>query len=369
MMSRLFGKYIVVLLIFVAVIACENKQNDTVNHNPIKELANNSGDYQRPSKSNIILFPAAHAPKKSYRQEWWYLTANLVTEKGEQLGAQWTLFRRAVGDKHWYFAHAALGDSAEHKSAYRDGREELGNVSIQLSPFRATIDDWQWHSSSDFLPATLSFGSGQLAAAKEGEIVESNAEQGWRVNLQLSAEPYFFLQGAQGFSQKHHTLDISSHYYSQPFIKVSGQVYWQGGWQRVTGDAWLDREWGSQLLAEDQQGWDWFSLRLDANTALMVYRIRSITQDYLYGSIMRRDGTISVLNENDIRVTRVKDSTSKAGYPQAFRIVLVEQGVDIDVNVVNNQQVMRFGIEYFEGVVNFSGSHQGSGFLEMTGYQ
>jgi predicted secreted hydrolase len=30
---------------------------------------------------------------------------------------------------------------------------------------------------------------------------------------------------------------------------------------------------------------------------------------------------------------------------------------------------MRFGIEYFEGMVTFTGSHQGRGFLEMTGYQ
>ena len=29
---------------------------------------------------------------------------------------------------------------------------------------------------------------------------------------------------------------------------------------------------------------------------------------------------------------------------------------------------MRFGIEYFEGMVTFSGSHQGKGFVEMTGY-
>jgi len=369
MMNRLFVKCMVLLLSCLAVIACDKKQNANVKHNPIKELANNSGDYQRPSKHNVISFPDAHAPKKSYRQEWWYLTANLVTDSGEQLGAQWTLFRRAVGDKHWYFAHAALGDKAAHKSAYRDGREELGNVNIQLFPFSASIDDWQWQSDSNFLPATLRFGSGRLAAVKAGSFVEQDAEQDWQVNLQLSDEQQFFLQGVQGFSQKHHTLDISSHYYSQPFIKVTGQVYWQGRWQQVTGDAWLDREWGSQLLADDQQGWDWFSLRLDVDTALMVYRIRSIKQDYLYGSIMRRDGTIKVLNENDIRVTRMKDSTSKAGYPQAFRIALVEQGVDIEVNVVNNQQVMRFGIEYFEGVVNFSGSHQGSGFLEMTGYQ
>ena len=183
-------------------------------------------------------------------------------------------------------------------------------------------------------------------------------------------KPNYFLQGDNGYSQKHHHLAIASHYYSQPFIKVSGEVYWQNKWQKVTGNAWFDREWGSQMLAEDQQGWDWFSLRLNEHTALMVYRIRSAEEDYLYGSLMQRDGTIRTLSSEDIVIKSrfSSQSVANAEYPDSFAITIAQEEIDITVKVINKSQIMRFGIEYFEGMVLFSGSHQGQGFLEMTGY-
>ena len=350
-----------VLLFIVSYLLCSCDNADSQKHNPLKALADSDDNYVLPSKNNVINFPDAHRPKKGYRQEWWYLTANLTTEDGQSLATQWTLFRRAVEDKHWYFAHAALADHHHHLSAYRDGREELGNVVMNAAPFSASIDDWQWSSEKSLLPAQLIYGA-NISATDLSENTDH-----WQAKLNLSDEQVFYLQGANGFSQKHHTLDIASHYYSQPFIKVSGEVFWQGRWQQVTGTAWLDREWGSRMLAPDQQGWDWFSLRLDNETALMVYRIRSEVSDYLYGSVMSTNGEIKTLSEVDIQLIKVSDNSSV--YPQAFTIKIAEQNIDIRVEVVNTNQIMRFGIEYFEGMVTFSGSHKGTGFLEMTGYR
>jgi predicted secreted hydrolase len=198
----------------------------------------------------------------------------------------------------------------------------------------------------------------------------STDHDAWQVKLHLDSKPNFFLQGEQGYSKKHWSLDIASYYYSQPFINVNGEVYWQGRWQKVSGKAWFDREWGSQMLAVDQQGWDWFSLRLDQNTALMVYRIRSDIEDYVYGSLMSYQGNIQTLSPEDIKVTSINTSSStiNTDYPQAFKLVIEKKNIALTVSVVNPKQIMRFGIEYFEGMVTFNGTHQGQGFLEMTGY-
>jgi len=392
--------FLLTLLSFFLLAACSDEK--PAKRSALKGLSDTLGDFEQPTKDPVIIFEQAQAPHKNFQQEWWYLTANLTTESGDELAAQWTLFRRAVEDKHWYFAHAALADANQHQSAFRSGREELGNVEITTQPFKAVIDSWQWQSTEGLLPANLRYGNANIdqplaSSSKQPPlanksivqqpmsdkpIVVALAEQvqRWQVNLNLSLDealigktPYF-LQGENGFSQKHHTLAIASYYYSQPFINVSGEVFWQNKWQKVTGNAWFDREWGSQMLAEDQQGWDWFSLRLNENTALMVYRIRSDIQDYLYGSIMRRDGSIKTLSSSDISLTRIKASTKpqssgeSSRYPEQFSIVITQDDIDIEVSVINNKQIMRFGIEYFEGMVKFSGSHQGSGFLEMTGY-
>jgi predicted secreted hydrolase len=400
--------FLLTLLSFFLLAACSDEK--PAKRSALKGLGDTLGNFEQPTKDHVVIFEQAQAPHKKFQQEWWYLTANLTTESGEELAAQWTLFRRAVEDKHWYFAHAALANANQHQSAFRSGREELGNVEITTQPFKAVIDNWQWQSTQGLLPANLRYGNvisanteQPLASSSKQEplankltaqqpmsdqviVVEPTvtglAEQAqrWQVNLNLSLDealvgktPYF-LQGENGFSQKHHTLEIASYYYSQPFINVSGEVFWQNKWQKVTGNAWFDREWGSQMLAEDQQGWDWFSLRLNENTALMVYRIRSDIKDYLYGSIMRRDGTIKTLSSSDISLTRIKadtkpqSSSDSSRYPELFSIVITQDDIDIEVSVINNKQIMRFGIEYFEGMVKFSGSHQGSGFLEMTGY-
>jgi len=380
MVSSAMALFVAALFFVVAMSGC-NKVDEREN-NPLKSLADTSGNFALPNKSNKITFPAAHAPHKAYRQEWWYLTANLTTDDGQIFATQWTLFRRAVEQKHWYFAHAALANNNHHLSAYRDGREELGNVVINTEPFDARIDDWRWHSERSLLPAQLSYGSHLLDDNnKDDNSTDRNNEQrnklnieqdknSWQVRLNLSEQAHYYLQGEQGFSQKHHQLNIASHYYSQPFIDVQGDVFWQNKWQKVSGKAWLDREWGSRMLAADQQGWDWFSLRLDNNTALMVYRIRSEQRDYLYGSVMKQGGDIRTLSEIDVNLVEVKKAGRADGkYPQSFKLSIIREGIDIDVNVVNPNQVMRFGIEYFEGMVTFSGSHQGEGFLEMTGYQ
>ena len=141
-------KAILTLLLLLFACACSEHRNDVDNNSgqrsPIKGLGDHSSIFEKPNPEHIIRFPQAHAPHKSYQQEWWYLTANLTTQNGESLATQWTLFRRAVEDNHWYFAHAALADTKQHQSAFRSAREDLGNLAISTTPFNARIDDWQF---------------------------------------------------------------------------------------------------------------------------------------------------------------------------------------------------------------------------------
>jgi predicted secreted hydrolase len=101
----------------------------------------------------------------------------------------------------------------------------------------------------------------------------------------------------------------------------------------------------------------------------MVYQIRSTKQKYLYGSLMKTDGSIRTLSAQELSVALNDDYHLTQGkYPRSFTISIPDEQIAITVYVVNENLIMRFGIEYFEGMVTFSGSHQGEGFLEMTGY-
>ena len=52
--------------------------------------------YTQVDKNRAIVFPQDHLSHPDFRQEWWYLTANLETAQGEKLGLQWTQFRIAL---------------------------------------------------------------------------------------------------------------------------------------------------------------------------------------------------------------------------------------------------------------------------------
>ena len=45
--------------------------------------------FAQPQRGTLLQFPADHGAHPRYRIEWWYVTANLVTETGVDLGIQW----------------------------------------------------------------------------------------------------------------------------------------------------------------------------------------------------------------------------------------------------------------------------------------
>ena len=82
------------------------------------------------------------------------------------------------------------------------------------------------------------------------------------------------LNGNQGLSQKSPVPGNASHYYSITRLHSTGQLSIKGQSYSVNGLSWLDREWGSSMLDEEQGGWDWFALQFDDGADLMYYQLR-----------------------------------------------------------------------------------------------
>jgi predicted secreted hydrolase len=73
-------------------------------------------------------------------------------------------------------------------------------------------------------------------------------------------------------------LPVASYSIGAPFIRTKDKLTLGGKAYRVQGEAWFNKEWGSGLLAEGQQGWDQFALRLEDGRTLMVNQYRHIRQ-------------------------------------------------------------------------------------------
>ena len=320
-----------------------------------------------PDPATRLEFPADHGPHHQFRIEWWYLTANLTGVDGLDYGLQWTLFRTALApgtDEGWqdpqlWMGHAAVTTPDAHFVAERLARGGVGQAGVTFGdevPFRAWIDDWQMLS-------TAPPGSDALSALT---LTANGPDFGY--DLQLQAEGPLVLQGDQGYSVKSETGQ-ASHYYSQPFYRVTGQLDLPQGPVAVTGQGWLDREWSSQPLAADQTGWDWFSLSFDDGAKLMGFVLRDGGAGFTSGTWIDADGTPHPLPPGALRAEPLEHATvADREVPVVWRLTLPERKLDVTLRALNAGAWMATSVPYWEGPVRFDGSHAGRGYLEMTGY-
>jgi predicted secreted hydrolase len=316
-----------------------------------------------PQSPAIFDFPTDHGAHPDYRIEWWYLTANLTGPDGTPYGAQWTLFRSALTPNDaagWeasqlWMAHAGLTTHDTHHSAERLARGGIGQAGVTAAPFAAWIDDWTMTATA----TTDALDALQVTARGEG----------FAYDLALTATGPLIFHGAAGYSVKS-AQGQASYYYSQPFYRVSGSITLPDGAIPVTGTAWLDREWSSQPLSQTQDGWDWVSLQLDDGARLMGFTLRdSAAAPFTAATWIAPDGTSQSFPDGALTMTPLALSdVAGREIPTTWRIELPDRGLDITATALNPQSWMDVSIPYWEGPVTISGTHQGRGYLEMTGY-
>lgn len=319
-------------------------------------------------------FPEDHAAHPEYRNEWWYITGNLQTDAGRRFGYQVTLFRIALapqkpaGNSPWatnqvWMGHVALTDveSGEHLHDERFARGAAGLAGQTVQPFRVWLEDWRIMGEGDGeFPWAIGVRTGAFA-----------------LNLQLRPQKPFVLQGEGGLSQKSSEPGNASYYYSATRLQTLGEVYRDGQRFTVTGYSWLDREWSTSALGDDQAGWDWFSLQLQDGHELMFYRLRKKSGEadpHSAGKWVLPDGSTESLAVRDVELKPLRYWRAESGerYPVAWEMQLPGWNRHWRVEALVDDQLMLTGVTYWEGAVRVvdanNGSVLGYGYLEMSGY-
>lgn len=325
-------------------------------------LGQEASAYAPVERGRLLRFPGDHGPHDGYRIEWWYVTADLKDEEGHDWGVQWTLFRSALrpgpDQAGWesanvWMAHAALTDANAHQFVEKMARGGIGQAGVQAQPFRAWIDDWT------------------LEGPDIDHVTMRAQSKDFGYRLTLVADGPLVLHGDAGYSEKS-GQGQASYYYSQPFYRVSGEVERGGKRHRVQGRAWLDREWSSQPLSANQQGWDWFSLHLAGGPRLMLFQVRQTDgAPYRAGTWIAADGRAVALRPGQIQLDPLDWTRQDDGrrLPTRWRVrVAGVPGGDVDVTADALQPHAWMGTRfaYWEGPVRLSLG--GVGYLEMTGY-
>jgi predicted secreted hydrolase/threonine/homoserine/homoserine lactone efflux protein len=332
--------------------------------------------FSRADGSYVLSFPLDHGPHPDFQTEWWYYTGNLEAEGGRHFGFQLTFFRRALQPpsqaaqrpSEWaasqvYMAHFALSDVAGvhyHAFEIRE-RGAAGLAGAQAAPFQVWLDDWQIEETAP--------GVYHLAALQDGI----------RLDLLLSDQKSPVLQGVQGYSRKGPQVGQASYYYSLTRLSTSGTVLAGGAKYAVSGLSWMDHEFSTSVLSEDQVGWDWFSVQLDDGSELMVFHLRKADgsiDPFSSGTLIAPDGSSTHLNREDFELTALdtwKSPHTQALYPARWTLRVPVAGLDLTIVPYLADQELNVSYAYWEGCVRIQGTRdgkpvQGSGYVELTGY-
>ncbi|MEQ9547835.1 MAG: lipocalin-like domain-containing protein [Marinobacter sp.] len=321
--------------------------------------------FAQPARGDRLRFPEDFGPHPRHRIEWWYLTANLTTEQGEPLGLQWTQFRQALEardpggpepepgtwplDAAW-MAHAAVSFQGQHWFSEKLARGGIGQAGATAEPFEVWLDDWHMRVEDD--------GRWRLQVSGEG----------WSYDLRVTIEGEPVAHGGDGFSPKSASGE-GSMYFSLVDLAIEGEVTLGGQTFEVSGQGWFDREWSSQFLKAGQQGWDWFALHLESGDKLMMFRLREAGGDFLSGTWVTPEREVIPLGADTMTLEVVEQrDTADGNVPVQWHIHIPGRQADFDVSAPQGQYWNDGLFPYWESPVSVTGSHQGEGYMELTGY-
>jgi predicted secreted hydrolase len=322
-------------------------------------------------------FPHDHFNHSDFQTEWWYYTGNLRTADGHRFGFELTFFRQGVDrdpvkTHSWdvrdlYLAHLALSDldGGAFYHAERVNRAGPGLAGVSEPDLRIWNGNWEidWQGDDQKLRAV---------------------DDRFQLDFTLHPEKPPVVHGENGVSQKAEGPGRASHYISLTRLGTNGRIQLGGKNFDVTGLAWMDHEFFTHQLESDQVGWDWFSLQLDDNIELMLFRIRredGSVDPYSAGTFIDARGAATHLRASEFTLQPLgdvwKSAATHAAYPIRWKISVPGFGIELEAQTpLASQEITgssKLSPDYWEGAIHLSGQKRnavltGVGYLEMTGY-
>ena len=333
--------------------------------------------YQLALPGRTLRFPADHYSHPDFKTEWWYYTGHLDTQSGKRFGYQVTFFRFGLRDRQTdskeaplfhelYMAHFALSDIGAKKFTFRERikRSYSDIAGAATDRFRVWNEDWK------------------VEGDEKNHVIHVN-DRGTQLQLRLRSLKAPVLHGQNGLSQKGEGEGRASYYYSLSRMQTEGELTLNGKSETVRGLTWMDHEFGSNQLREDQVGWDWFSIQLDNQSELMLYLMRrkdGSMDPYSSGTLVRADGVSKNLALKDYRIEvlqRWKSPASGATYPMKWKVTIPSEATELEITSAFPEQELitkrSTRVTYWEGAVQIRGTARGrpvsgNGYVEMTGY-
>ncbi len=303
--------------------------------------------------------------------EWWYYTGhmNATTPDGKShhYGFELVFFQALRSDlPPVYAAHFAISDVTRGQFHFDQRRLLEPNAIIpngtSTTGINVSISDWSVHGLNglDHLTATM---------------------PDYTMHIDLHGLKPAILHNSNGLIT--YGLGGFSYYYSRTHMALSGTLIDHSQSLSVTGEAWMDHQWGN-FLALGGGGWDWFSIQLKNNTEMMLYLIRNASSQIIstYISLIDTNANDHLLPAKALQVQVLSHWTSPvthATYPSGWHLEINDPQLRTSLTLIpelKDQELAAYqstGNSYWEGAVSIQGQGasqavQGEGYVELTGY-
>jgi len=323
----------------------------------------------------VTPLPPVHFPQdeSAHRDltEWWYYTGhmNAVMPGGQvrHYGFELVFFQILRGDfPPVYAAHFAISDVTRGEFHFDQRRliepDALIPDGTSTSGIDVHINDWLIKGVN---------GLDHLAAHM--------ANYNLRLDLQGLKPPT--LHNGKGLIT--YGLAGFSYYYSRTRMALSGLLVDHDQPLKVTGEAWMDHQWGD-FLTLGGSGWDWFSIQLSNNTEMMLYLIRDASGKTItsYVAYVGPQAENFLLPASTLKVTVLnhwRSPVTGVNYPSGWRLEISDPQLQVSLMLLpelKDQELVVLqstGNSYWEGAVSIQGqsaghSVKGEGYVELTGY-
>jgi predicted secreted hydrolase len=204
--------------------------------------------------------------------EWWYLTGRVTDTAGTPYFFQQTIFHGAARGLEIFMLHLSAVDLKHGVHRFVE-RQHVPSRAVYAGPRAAVFKDSRLELRTE---------DGRPVA-----VAAIGVSQPVRLNLVARLNKPVTWHGRNGVIPMGHpdAQAQRSFYYSFTGMDVKGTLAIDGREVAVTGEGWLDRQWGhfSEL------GWEWFSLRLDDGREIMLFAFPRT--GYRIGTAIARDGS------------------------------------------------------------------------------
>lgn len=321
--------------------------------------------YPYHEEGTLIYFPQDEGRHLAEPTEWWYTNAFLT---GSISGKEYSVMLS-------YFYYPAFGFDGFRIFNLADESDGLfytetlpcvypvmaqDHLNIQAQVYQGGSE--QWTTLQDGQSNLIPFEYQLNAQSESGSIdlTYSALKKPLMIN-----DSGFVYQGAEGYS----------YYYSLTSLEVEGTITLNGITEPVTGNAWIDRQYGTFNPSIGEQ-YEWFSLQLSNGMDLNIWELFTPqsnipdTSTYRHFSIYLNDSTSR--SSSDFMLERLQyifmPDLEKC-YARQWRFV--HDSIDLTFTTLHDNQEVLLPFRFYEGSLDVTGSVgsqpvTGVGFAELV---